>query len=130
LFNPICIEVSPGDLVDKLTILEIKLEQIKNEEQLKNIRTEYKTIKHSFNSNLKASPKLDKLLANLKSINQKLWDIEDEIRKFEREKKFNERFIELARLVYITNDKRAKVKREINQLFKSKIVEEKSYTDY
>jgi Family of unknown function (DUF6165) len=119
----IFVEIGAGELIDKITILEIKLARIKDEDKLKNIRFEIETISPF-------APDLPELKAKLKLINETLWEIEDDIRIHEREKNFGERFIALARAVYVTNDKRAEVKREINLAANSSLVEEKSYEKF
>jgi Family of unknown function (DUF6165) len=119
----IFIEIGAGELVDKITILEIKLERIQDENKLKNIRYELETISPF-------APALPELKAKLKAINEALWEIEDNIRIHEREKNFGESFITLARGVYVTNDKRAEVKREINLAANSSLIEEKSYEHF
>lgn len=124
------VEISPGELIDKLTILEIKLQRIDDDAKLNNIRVEHETLAKSLADSVPASKRLDQLTGQLKSVNEDLWQIEDDIRDCERAKDFGERFIELARAVYITNDKRSTVKRDINELLGSRIVEEKSYAGY
>lgn len=128
--NAIVIEVSPGELIDRLTILEIKSNRINDPEKLRNVRHElslYRTIR---SSQLPADGKLSELEGNLRAINETLWDIEDEIRACEAQQDFGARFIDLARAVYRENDRRATIKREINMLLGSTIIEEKSYTPY
>ena len=123
------IEVSIGEIVDKLTILDIKMSNILDPEKLKNISKEYGYLKDVVEDDLgisTTSESYNKLL----NINKELWDIEDDIRDKERNKEFDERFIELARAVYVTNDKRAEAKKEINLKFGSNFVEEKSYAKY
>jgi hypothetical protein len=122
--------VSAGELLDKITILEIKQERIKDESKLANVRREYGTLADVRSHRLPASATLDEMFADLKSINEELWEIEDEIRAYERAKDFGPRFIELARSVYRQNDRRALVKRKINELLGSFLVEEKSYAAY
>jgi len=124
------IETSAGELVDKLTILEIKLERLTDPEKRENVSVEWETLDGVRETQLAASDELSGLTTALKQINEKLWDIEDDIRECERAKDFGERFVELARSVYITNDERARLKREINDLLGSRIVEEKSYAAY
>ena len=124
------IDISPGELIDKITILAIKLERIGDPAKLKNVRTEHDLLSAASIRDIPASPAMDKLAAELKAVNEKLWDIEDDIRQHEREKKFDGRFIELARAVYHTNDRRSQIKREINDLLGSAITEEKSYAKY
>lgn len=123
------IEVSIGEIVDKLTILDIKMTNILDPEKLKNISKEYGYLKDVVEDDLgisTTSEEYNKLL----NINKELWDIEDDIRDKERNGEFDERFIELARAVYVTNDKRAEAKKEINLKFGSNFVEEKSYAKY
>jgi len=124
------VEISPGELIDKLTILEIKLERIDDEAKLKNIRAEHDTLARALAESVPASDRLGELTGQLKAVNKDLWQIEDDIRDCERAKDFGERFINLARAVYITNDKRSVVKRDINGHLGSHIVEEKSYAEY
>tara|TARA_Y100000287_G_scaffold185988_1_gene191130 strand:- start:3763 stop:4161 length:399 start_codon:yes stop_codon:yes gene_type:complete len=129
------IEVSNGEIMDKLTILAIKLEQIKDEAKLKNVQTEFDVlapIVHGMYEALEAEDKelLQDLHKNLQNINQTLWNIEDQIRVHESKKDFEDDFVELARSVYFTNDERAEFKKKINELTGSLLVEEKSYEDY
>ncbi len=126
----ILIEVSPGELIDKLTILEIKLELIEDESKRSSVRREYGLLKSVYQTAIVENELLHELIATLKRINRELWDIEDNIRAEERAQRFGSRFIELARSVYRTNDRRAVVKRQINTLLNSPIPEEKSYTHY
>ncbi|QZT37050.1 DUF6165 family protein [Halosquirtibacter xylanolyticus] len=121
------IEVSNGEIVDKLTIIEIKLERISDEAKLANLRNEHKVLDEAVK---KIIDKADPLYKELYDINCQLWDIEDHIRDLEREKKFGDDFIQTARSVYFTNDKRCEVKRAINDKTGSELVEEKSYEDY
>lgn len=121
------IEVSIGEIVDKLSILQIKLENIKNEEKLVNIKKEFNYLYDIVFKDLKIQ--LDDY-NRLLDINKQLWDIEDDIRDEERLKRFKDTFIELARAVYITNDKRSHIKKDINLKYGSKFVEEKSYQNY
>ncbi|MGH6954258.1 MAG: DUF6165 family protein [Alphaproteobacteria bacterium] len=127
---PLVVEVSPGELIDKLTILEIKCERIVDPAKLANVRAELDMLEAARRRSLPESPELDRLQAELKTVNQRLWTIEDLIRSCEREREFGHTFIELARSVYRTNDRRALVKRAINDRFGSAIVEEKSYQAY
>lgn len=122
--------VSPAELIDKITILEIKKQFIKNSTKLKNVDLEYKLLLDVLINNVSGSEELDLLRSQLKEVNMKLWDIEDKIRDLEKNKVFDKKFIELARLVYFTNDKRSEIKKDINKLLNSEIVEEKSYSDY
>ncbi|MCA9120933.1 MAG: glycosyltransferase family protein [Planctomycetaceae bacterium] len=124
------VEIAPGELIDKITILEIKLERITDTSKLANVRVELNTLESARDSTLIASSELDALTQQLKSVNEQLWDIEDSIRDCEREKDFGAKFIELARAVYKTNDKRAALKRDVNTLLGSHLVEEKSYSEY
>ena len=129
------IEVSNGEIMDKLTILAIKLQQIKDEAKLKNVQTEYDVlapIVHGIYESLEEENKefLQDLHKNLQDINQTLWNIEDQIRIHESKKDFEDDFVELARSVYFTNDERAEFKKKINELTGSLLVEEKSYEDY
>ena len=123
-------EISAGELFDKISILEIKLDKVKNENNLKIINKEYKSLKESQDSNIETTEKTKKLYDEIKEINLKLWDIEDNIRICEKNKDFGKKFIELARLVYLTNDERSKIKSEINELLGSNIREIKEYEDY
>ena len=128
--NKILVEISVGELLDKISILEIKKEKIKDSEKLKFINDEYEVLKNELEKNIKIDEKLTKLFVALKNINSKLWDIEDDIRECERKKLFDQTFIDLARSVYFTNDERAKVKNDINKTFGSELVEVKSYEEY
>ena len=126
----IYIEAGSGELIDKITILEIKLARIEDPQKLKNIRYELETLATTRDRALPNSDKLAQLTSALKSVNETLWDIEDDIRRCEAEKNFGQRFIELARAVYKTNDHRAALKKQINLLTGAHIVEEKSYVDF
>ena len=126
----VSVPISPGELIDKITILEIKLERIDSEIKLVNIKNELETLTDACNKAIPISEELKKLMVELKSVNEVLWDIEDDIRGCERSKDFGDLFIKLARSVYVTNDKRMKVKRAINDLLGSQIIEEKSYAAY
>ena len=128
--NKILVEVSVGELLDKISILEIKKEKIKDHEKLNFINDEYNALKDQMNKNVKSDEKLEKLFHSLKEINSKLWVIEDDKRKCEKNSDFGEKFIKLSRDVHFLNDKRAKVKLEINNLTGSKIKEIKEYTNY
>ena len=123
------ISVGVGELIDKITILEIKQAKISKPKKLKNINHELSLLNQE-RSQLGMKSGLEELEKALKEINQKLWDIEDEIRLCESRGQFDEAFIELARSVYITNDKRCEVKFKINELFGSEVIEEKSYEPY
>jgi len=120
-------EISAGELLDKISILEIKLDNIKDKEKLIEINKEYKSLIDTRNSNIEISKNLEELTAQLKEVNIKLWSIEDKKRICEKNKDFGKNFIELARNVYKHNDKRAKIKSDINSLLKSNIKEVKSY---
>ena len=124
------IPISWGELFDKLTILQIKLENLQDKNALMNVKIEYDQLHIIYNKNFLENEKAKLFITNLKKNNQKLWNIEDEIREKERNKTFDEEFIKLAREVYITNDQRSHIKRNINETFDSKIIEEKSYQDY
>tara|TARA_B100000003_G_C10743644_1_gene296059 strand:+ start:78 stop:467 length:390 start_codon:yes stop_codon:yes gene_type:complete len=124
------IPISWGELFDKITILQIKLENLKDKNALKNVKIEYEKLNSIFNEFFFENTIANQLIIDLKLINEKLWNIEDLIRDKERNKVFNKEFIELARKVYITNDKRSRIKRKINETFGSELVEEKSYADY
>ena len=128
--NKILVEVSVGELLDKISILEIKQEKIKDPEKLKFINTEHNILKDQLNNNVKSDEKIEKLFQSLKDINTKLWVIEDDKRQCEKEKDFSEKFIKLSRDVHFLNDDRAKIKLEINDLTGSKIKEIKEYTSY
>ena len=128
--NKILVEVSVGELLDKISILEIKQEKIKDPEKLKFINTEHSILKDQLNNNVKSDKKVEKLFQTLKDINAKLWVIEDDKRHCEKEKDFTEKFIKLSRDVHFLNDDRAKIKLEINNLTGSKIKEIKEYTSY
>jgi hypothetical protein len=128
--NTILVEVAPGELIDKITILEIKTEQIRDPAKLANVRTELDILASARDKTIPRSSQLDELTAQLKQVNQALWDIEDDIRLCEKAKDFGPRFIELARSVYFQNDRRAAVKRQINEALGSTIVEEKAYQPY
>ncbi len=126
----ISVEISPGELIDKITILEIKFERIGDPKKLKNIELELEVLGDARVKAMSPSAELDGLTIELKEINGKLWDIEDHIRERERGRDFGPAFVELARSVYRSNDKRADLKRRINELLGSRLVEEKSYTAY
>ena len=124
------IPISWGELFDKITILQIKLENLQDNNALKNVKREYDHLYSIFDKVFFENTIADQLIIDLKLINQKLWCIEDSIRDKERNKVFDEEFINLARQVYITNDERSRIKRNINKTFGSDLVEEKSYADY
>ena len=128
--NKILVEVSVGELLDKISILEIKKKKIKDMEKLKFINDEYNVLKDQLDKNVKSNKKLEKLFQSLKIINAKLWVIEDDKRICEKNSNFGEKFIKLSRDVHILNDDRAKIKLEINDHTGSKIKEIKEYTKY
>ena len=128
--NKILIEVSVGELLDKLSILEIKQEKIKDTEKLKYINDEYQVLKGQLLKNVKSDDKLNKLFISLKEINSKLWVIEDDKRMCEKNSDFGEKFIKLSRDVHFLNDDRAKIKLEMNNHTGSTIKEIKEYTSY
>ena len=123
----IMVEIAPGELIDRITILEIKLENIRDEGKLINVRREYGLLMAVFRKEIAQCDELSRLVAELKAVNLELWRTEDDIRAQERAKTFGAEFVALARSVYRTNDKRAVLKREINDLLKSAIIEEKTY---
>jgi CHAT domain-containing protein len=124
------VDIAPGELIDKITILQIKSERITDAAKLENVRTELETLTASRDSAIAASDALTSLSDELKAINEELWEIEDAIRDCERSQDFGETFIGLARAVYRTNDRRADVKRRINDLLGAAFSEEKSYAAY
>ena len=124
------VPVSPGEVLDKITILEIKSERMEDAEKVANVRVELKLLQDTWAQNITDDDVIRDLHAQLKEINEALWEIEDDIRDKERVKEFDERFIEIARAVYFTNDKRSEVKKKLNLHLGSEIVEEKSYQDY
>lgn len=126
----ISVEISPGELIDKITILEIKLERIEDEAKLANVRIEYDTLTKARDGAISPSEDLSALAQKLKAVNEALWEIEDDIRDQERARDFGDTFVALARAVYVTNDERMAVKREINDFLGSRLVEEKSYAAY
>ena len=120
-------EISAGELLDKISILEIKLDNIKDKDKLVEINKEYKSLEETKKSNIEISENLEKLVNQLKEINLKLWNIEEQKRLCEKNSDFGENFIQLSRNVYLNNDKRAKIKSDINKLLGSNIKEVKSY---
>ncbi|MDX8492004.1 DUF6165 family protein [Mesorhizobium sp. VK22B] len=130
MVRPILVEIAPGELLDKISILEIKAENIADISKRANVLLELEQLSRVRDEHLPTSEKLAGLYVELKAVNQELWLVEDNIRVEELNKRFGDRFIELARSVYRTNDRRAALKREINLLLKSAIIEEKSYESY
>jgi len=128
--SKILTEISAGELLDKLSILEIKLNKIKNQALLQEIKKDYNAIKETKNKNINSSNEINVLYAELKKINEQLWEIEDKIRLCEKNSDFGEKFIKLSRDVHFLNDDRAKIKLEINNHTGSKIKEIKEYTNY
>ncbi len=128
--NEILIPISPGELLDKITILQIKAERISDPVKVANVKTELDMLNKVWDSSIESDDVITALSAELKSINERLWEIEDDIRDEERNRRFDERFVELARAVYVTNDERANAKKKVNLHLNSTIVEEKSYQDY
>ena len=128
--NKILVEVSVGELLDKISILEIKKEKIKDSQKLNFINEEYNVLKEQLTNNIKSDEILEKLFQSLKEINAKLWVIEDDKRMCEKNSDFGEKFIKLSRDVHILNDERANIKLEINNHTGSKIKEVKEYTNY
>ena len=128
--NKIMIEVSIGELLDKISILEIKQHKIKDLEKLKFIKEEYSILNDQLNKNVKSDEKINNLFSSLKEINAKLWVIEDEKRQCEKDQNFTDKFIKLSRDVHFLNDERAKIKLEINDYTGSKVKEIKEYTNY
>ena len=128
--NKILVEVSVGELLDKISILEIKKEKIKDHDKLKFINDEYKILKSEFDKNVKSDDRLKQLFKVLKEINSRLWIIEDDKRLCEKNSNFGEKFVKLSRDVHLLNDDRAKLKLEINNYTGSKIKEIKEYTKY
>ena len=130
MIDIISVEIAFGELIDKITILEIKLERIGNAEKLANVQTEWQTLIEARDLAINPSDELTRLSNGLKAVNETLWVIEDDIRDCERNSDFGKKFIELARAVYRTNDERARIKHQINELLGSRLVEEKSYSAY
>ena len=123
-------EVSAGELLDKISILEIKLEKISDKSSLEQLKKEYKILKENQNSTIKLENQIKDLFKSLKNVNLKLWDVEDRLRICEKNKNFGKEFIELAREVYFNNDRRSKIKSDINKTLGSNIVEIKQYVSY
>ena len=128
--NKILVQVSVGELLDKISILEIKLDKIKDNEKLKFIKDEYNILKKEFDENVNQNKKIDDLFKSLKEINLKLWVIEDDKRMCEKNSDFGENFIKLSRDIHFLNDERAKLKLEINNISGSKLKEIKEYAQY
>ena len=128
--NKILVEISVGELLDKISILEIKLDKVEDNKKLNFIRNEHLILTYQLEKNVKSDEKLKNFFSSLKEINAKLWIIEDEKRKCEKDKNFKEKFIKLSRDVHFLNDERAKIKLEINNYTGSKIKEIKQYTSY
>lgn len=126
----ITVEVSLGEFLDKLTILQIKSERVKDPAKLVNIRKEVDLLERTWLASAFAAADIGEPMARLKTVNEKLWEIEDTIRLKERDGAFDQEFIELARSVYLCNDERARLKRELNLKLGSELIEEKSYADY
>jgi hypothetical protein len=128
--SAIAIEVAPGELIDRLTILEIKRERIQDPAKRANVELEFACLRAACEAGVRSSAALFALRAELRAVNARLWEIEDEIRDCEQRQDFGAPFIALARAVYQTNDRRARLKREINLLLGSRLLEEKSYRPY
>jgi uncharacterized protein YukE len=124
------VPVSPGEVLDKITILEIKSERISDPDKVANVRRELELLSSTWQQYVEQDATVNKIHAELKTINEALWEIEDDIRDKERAREFDQGFIDLARSVYVTNDQRANAKKELNEYLGSEIVEEKSYQDY
>ena len=124
------VEISVGELIDKITILEIKSQRIDDSNRRASITRELELLRHVRDDQIPGSPELEALAQELKATNEMMWDIEDHVRAHERSGDFGDEFVELARSVYYTNDRRAALKRSINELTGSKLVEEKSYPRY
>jgi hypothetical protein len=128
--NGIKIEVSPGELIDRLTILEIKLDRIHDAQKRRNVETEHAVVRAAYEAHVPASEMLGSLVDELRAVNLRLWTIEDNIRACEGRQEFGPGFVALARSVYLSNDRRSELKRDINALPGSKLREEKSYGPY
>ena len=129
-FKKILSEISPGELLDKISILEIKIEKVKDKNSLEEIKKEYKILKEIQTSSIEITGKIKDLFQSVKNVNVKLWNTEDKLRICEKNKDFDKNFIELARSVYFANDERAELKSKINKILKSNIREIKQYIDY
>ena len=123
-------EISPGELLDKISILEIKLEKVKDKNNQKEIKKEYKILKKIQNSSIKLKDEIKELFKSIKKVNRNLWEIEDKLRIYGKNKDFGKEFVALARKVYFSNDKRSKIKSEINKILGSNIKEIKQYVNY
>ena len=123
-------EISAGELLDKISILEIKLDKIKDHVLLNEVKKEYEILNETKNKNISFSEKIDILYKNLKETNKKLWEIENKIRLCEKNSDFKEKFIQISRDIYFANDQRSKIKLEINKILGSNIKEVKQYTEY
>jgi Family of unknown function (DUF6165) len=128
--RPIEVEISPGELFDKITILQIKHERITESERRRNVRLELEALIAARNRCAPEPPGLSELVAGLRGLNERLWELEDAVRACERDQEFGERFISLARSIYQSNDRRAAQKRRIDELFDARLKEEKSYITY
>ncbi len=128
--RPIRIEIAPGELIDKITILEIKAERIVDAAKRANVLVELRTLTDARAAAIPLDGEIDRLAAELKTVNEALWEIEDNIRECDRDGDFGPRFVELARTVYRTNDRRAELKREVNLRLGARLVEEKSHKPY
>lgn len=124
------VEISFGEFLDKITILEIKSERISDKDKLVNINNELNLLREHWQQNSKSTVEISQEMKQLKSVNEKLWEIEDNIREKEHNKTYDQGFIELARSVYFSNDERARIKRILNEKLGSDLIEEKSYKDY
>jgi hypothetical protein len=128
--NGVFIQISIGEMFDRLSILEIKLEKIQNPEKLRNVRYEYEVLETNMHPDIFEDAEIQQLYNDLLEVNTQLWDIEDLLRIYERDCIFGEAFIALARTVYVKNDRRASIKRKLNEIFQQDIMEEKEYVDY
>ena len=128
--NEILIPTSPGELLDKITILQIKAERMTDPAKLANVSNELDMLTKAWSEAVAVDTEITRLSAELKAVNETLWEIEDDIRDEERNQRFGERFVRLARAVYVANDERANIKKKVNLHLNSTIVEEKSYQDY
>jgi len=126
----LAIEISPGELIDRITILEIKLARMTDPDKLRNVRRDYDQLLATLDESVPRDPDLVAMRAELKEVNAMIWQVEDDIRAHERKRDFGDGFVALARAVYINNDRRAALKRRINQHLSSALTEEKSYAPY